>query len=564
MRKILVLTGDMIGRRMAGPAIRAFEMARILSAEHSVVLSCPAVNENRPDVPESLTITTFGNEPAWDRMDTFDAVILPGSMHVDAHIAPPVVVDLYDPYILSSLPRTDKSSEKQLEELLDLKRNLQRGDYFVCASERQRDFWLGMLASEGRINVTQFQSDPHMEHLIGLAPFGIDEHPPETGDWLLPGNPDAFWLVWAGGIWDWFDPLTLIHAVHTVNQQTGHERPVCLYFMGTQHPNPNMTNMAMADRARHLADDLNMTQRSVFFGEWIPYEQRGAVLRSAHAGVSCHYPHLETRFSFRTRILDYVWARIPFLCTDGDVFGEICRERETGIAIAPESVDEWSEAILRLMTDTQFYSRCRDNLDVLAKQMTWKNVLSDVTAFCRAPHRASDADRTPFTVTTEKYIYAGGCETAVEPAGEILNRGLIQHIAIPGGGLNRMDLKLATYGRRNNGVGVLDVLTADRKSLVRIPFDLESVVDNHWRSFILGTIPVKPGDRIILHLTAWGTEPGNTITVWVDPGVENMEYRINNRIRPGSINFRMYRESGSVHTPVTIGRTAGRFRSWLR
>ena len=113
---------------------------------------------------------------------------MPASMHCDAHFDTPVLVDLYDPFILSSLSRTDKTEAKQSEELQSLMRNLQRGDFFVCASDRQRDFWIGMLAGAGRVNVRQFQADPHLRALIKPAPFGIDATGPEPGEAMLPGQ----------------------------------------------------------------------------------------------------------------------------------------------------------------------------------------------------------------------------------------------------------------------------------------------------------------------------------------------------------------------------------------
>ncbi|HPQ40184.1 MAG TPA: glycosyltransferase family 4 protein [bacterium] len=561
MKNILVLTGDMIGRRMAGPAIRAFEMARVLASEHTVELSCAECDGSPLELPESMTLTAFGNEPQWAAMHRFDTVIIPASMHVDAHIEPPVLVDLYDPYILSSLPRTDKSPEKQIEELLDLKRNLQRGDFFVCASQRQRDFWLGMLAAEGRINVDQFRADPHMNHLIGLAPFGIDPAPPKHGEWTFPGNADEPWLGWGGGIWDWFDPLTLIRAVDQVNRRNV---PVNLFFMGTRHPNPRMTNMAMAAQARNLADDLGLTGRSVFFGDWIPYEQRGTVLRAAHAGVSCHYPHLETRFSFRTRILDYIWARIPFICTDGDVFGELCHERSCGFALPPEDVNAWTDAIFQLVTDRELLARFQTGLDSVAADLSWETVLKSVTDFCRDPHPAPDATRVPLSVSTNQNLYMGGCETAVKPAGEILGNGLIQMIPIPESGLNRIDIKFATYGRTNTGLGFLDVHDMHRQLLVRIPFDLSALEDNQWRSFYLGPIGHIDSGRIILQITTRGTAPGNAVTVWTDPGVDSATFSVNRVRFEGSVNYRLYRCSETLTglSTAIAGKKKRGFRLW--
>ena len=41
----------------------------------------------------------------------------------------------------------------------------------------------------------------------------------------------------------------------------------------------------------------------------MPYDERADYLLDADVGVSTHFPHIETEFSFRTRILDYLWAR---------------------------------------------------------------------------------------------------------------------------------------------------------------------------------------------------------------------------------------------------------------
>ena len=68
-------------------------------------------------------------------------------------------------------------------------------------------------------------------------------------------------LVWAGGIYDWFDPLTLIRAVHGLAKR----RPsVRLYFMGLHHPNPDVPPMQMAIDARALAEELGLAGRMSF------------------------------------------------------------------------------------------------------------------------------------------------------------------------------------------------------------------------------------------------------------------------------------------------------------
>src|SRR5690606_17477848 len=67
----------------------------------------------------------------------------------------PLLVDIYDPFHLEGLElrREEAPVERFATARSDTKilnEQLERGDFFVCASEKQRDFWLGQLAGIGR------------------------------------------------------------------------------------------------------------------------------------------------------------------------------------------------------------------------------------------------------------------------------------------------------------------------------------------------------------------------------------------------------------------------------
>ncbi len=59
---------------------------------------------------------------------------------------------------------------------------------FLCATERQRDMWLGFLAARGRINSKGYADDPDGRDLIDVVPFGIPEEAPIAGPPLLRGG----------------------------------------------------------------------------------------------------------------------------------------------------------------------------------------------------------------------------------------------------------------------------------------------------------------------------------------------------------------------------------------
>ena len=89
----------------------------------------------------------------------------------------PIAIDLYDPMHLEALQRVDADGE--LPYVLNLVIDqLRRGDFFFCASERQRDYWIGMLSSLGRITPEAYAEDPDLRSLIDVVPYGISAEPP--------------------------------------------------------------------------------------------------------------------------------------------------------------------------------------------------------------------------------------------------------------------------------------------------------------------------------------------------------------------------------------------------
>jgi hypothetical protein len=83
----------------------------------------------------------------------------------------------------------------------------QAGDFFLCASEEQRDLWLGLLMAQGRVNHLNYDADPTLRRLIDVVPFGLPAEPPRHTKNVLKGvlpgiAPDDQVILWGGGIWE--------------------------------------------------------------------------------------------------------------------------------------------------------------------------------------------------------------------------------------------------------------------------------------------------------------------------------------------------------------------------
>jgi hypothetical protein len=268
-----------------------------------------------------------------------------------------------------------------------------RGDFFMCASEKQRDFWLGQLAGVGRVNPLTYDAGESLESLIAVVPFGVTDDPPQATKPVLrdvvPGiGPDDKIVLWGGGVYNWFDPLTLLRAVDKLRRRLPEAK---LYFLGLRHPNPDVGEMSMAVDALALSNELGLTGTHVFFNEdWVNYEDRANYLLEADVGVSTHLDHVETAFSFRTRILDYIWAALPIVATGGDALADVIDAHDIGLTVPPGDVDALEEALFRLLDDEQLNAECREALRRLAPSYRWSQVLRPLLEFCRAPVRAPD------------------------------------------------------------------------------------------------------------------------------------------------------------------------------
>jgi glycosyltransferase involved in cell wall biosynthesis len=213
------------------------------------------------------------------------------------------------------------------------------------------------------------------------VPFGLPDIPPQrTGLGLRQGIDDkGFILLWGGGIWEWFDPLTVIRAVYRLHSRYPE---IKLVFLGTQHPNTTIQTMPMQHRAEALAKELKIYDTHVVFQTgWVPYNKLSNYLLDAHVGVSAHLNTLETHFSFRTRILHYLWAGKPIITTDGDVLAEAIVNNHAGIVVKPQDEAGWIEAIER-MRDGQEYARYVEGVKQLAQHYYWSTVTQPLQVLC--------------------------------------------------------------------------------------------------------------------------------------------------------------------------------------
>ncbi|MDD5622945.1 MAG: glycosyltransferase [Actinomycetota bacterium] len=394
-RKILIVSSEIVSKEMAGPAIRVWNFAKILSEHFNVVLAVP----NKVELPEqTFELVQFRNDAELSNIIKNIDIILTGGMTFSKYKSLKktdkyLIIDIYDPYNLATLAEYEGESIKRRLEIHKsiysvVNEQLHHGDFFICASERQRDFWLGMLAALNRINPYTYNEDPTLRKTIDVVPFGLPDSKPMHTRQVLKGKVDGikeddFVIIWGGGIYNWFDPLTLIKVMAEISKV---RNDIKLFFMGVEHPNPEVKKLQLVNKTINLAKKLGIYDKNVFFNfGWVEYDDRQNYLLESDAGIITHPEHIETRFSFRTRILDYLWAGLPIISTKGDSLSDMVEKENLGITVNEKDVTALVNAILKIADDKDYYSRCVRNIENTAKRYTWEKVCEPLIRFCKDP-----------------------------------------------------------------------------------------------------------------------------------------------------------------------------------
>ena len=391
MARVLFVSAEPVGAAMAGPGIRVVELARALAPHCEVSVLAPPPSDPAVVPGELLEagLSDFdGHLAAIRRNDVVVAQRLPPQLlRYVARMPVRFVADLYNPQMIEVLEAIGRdrgsAARRAWRSMLG---QCAVADLVVCASEKQRDLWLGGMSLAGLLDPDRYRADPTFRSFVDVVPFGLPEHPPQSagpvlkGVWPRIGEQDRV-LLWAGGVWRWLDALTPIRALERLRAGG---RSVHLVFLGTSRPALDPAEVpSSAEAAIAFARERGLEGDCVHFNRgWVPYDERASHLLEADLGVCAHHDHLEGRFSFRTRVLDHFWAGLPSVVSAGDSIGDLVERRGLGQAVAPGDDEAFAAALAELLDDRAAYSAAARRVRELAPSLRWSECARPLIRFC--------------------------------------------------------------------------------------------------------------------------------------------------------------------------------------
>jgi hypothetical protein len=351
--RILVLTDDLVGPVMAGSALRAWELSRILlDAGHEVRLAAAPGSTH----PEGHGPPVVDSPPwRWAQAVLAPPWNLPVRAFLGQHL---LVVDGVTPLLaeLMEAPSSPSIRRRRRTAATRLPLVAARADAILVAGEEQLGWWSQRILQRPEVPLLD-------------VPFGIPENDPPTEVGEIPGVPEGWSVVlWWGGVWPWLDLETLLAA----RARLGAAR-ICVVVPTANRPGSNAVPFS-ADRLHTMMHRYGLqVPQVVALEQWVPYAERHRILNRSSLLAVLHRTGREAELGFRTRVLDAVWAGVPVLLSEGGAVSRIARSGGWGGAVPAEDVDLVA-ATLDLLLGEREQLRCREALRASREDWRWSVV----------------------------------------------------------------------------------------------------------------------------------------------------------------------------------------------
>ncbi|MGC8880638.1 MAG: glycosyltransferase, partial [Anaerolineae bacterium] len=246
---------------------------------------------------------------------------------------------------------------------------LRKADFFVCAGQKQRLYFLAWLMAAGI----------PLESLdIAVVPVCLSPQLP-THEWF-DGEPI---FVYGGVFLPWQNPSAGLHSLLRCMGRTGKGQ---LKFFGGYHPFLAEDFGEIKD-FQILEKDLRDHAR-VEYIDFVPHDRLIEEYRRAHVALDVMARNPERELAFTTRTVEYMWCGLPVIYQDFSELSPLIREYEAGWVVNPADEAQVEAAIEEALTCPHEVRRRGENAQQLVRErLVWDKVIEPLDAFCRNPRQ---------------------------------------------------------------------------------------------------------------------------------------------------------------------------------
>lgn len=280
----------------------------------------------------------------------------------------PVIIDFHGPHVLERYFQGYRTPDENIREKLY---KIRMGDFFTCAGEYQKYYFIAWLLSAGVISIINRKIVSNIP--ISLSP----DLPPIDYDKKLE---DTIKFVYGGMFLPWQDPFNAFKVMSEVlNKKDG-----CVFeIFGGKHPTHQIDAKEFDEYVKKTKTTPNVKFRGL-----IPRYELLEEYKKAHVALDLMNWNLERELAFTTRTVEYLWAGLPVIYNNYAELSEYIKRYKAGWCVDPENPEEIREVIEQILDDPEQLVEYSMNARKLVKDnFTWDKTIKPLADFCKNPKK---------------------------------------------------------------------------------------------------------------------------------------------------------------------------------
>lgn len=382
--------GELSSRNRLGPAVRLLALAKLAKETgYGAAIVVDTIDETLFEDLDLLPLHKF----EWGMVGEHDRVVI--TPHLPWRLLYPLLrgtqsfdVDSHGVGALEGMQSGEGTPAWRLFQgrrrtALRLRLLLHACDKIFLSVPEQLTFLGGSLFRESQARDVELASK--LPEKTIFAPMGVN-----SGS--VPDLPNPIWpseirdrpvFLWGGGIWSWFDIPTLLKAFTQLADQN---HPAVLYFLAGKNTSGLENQDSPIANAIQEAKRLGLFGRNVFFNDGAATpDSLPLYLAQCRCGILSNPNRLESIGSWRTRLLDLLWAGKPVVVSGDDPLSRRMKESGCAIVVPAGDASALAEAVKSMSDNNELWLRSRSASLALGVQLQWSNTLAGIKAYWERP-----------------------------------------------------------------------------------------------------------------------------------------------------------------------------------
>lgn len=421
-KNILIISDELIpikGNVATGGGIRAWGIGEGLrSRGHKVCYAIPQKNLiGMVNIPAHIRRYSFSGYTLLNIIDEAspDVIICQHWLTADylPHVEIPVVIDLAVPLILEGVFKDWNVNEISIKKI----NALQKGDFFICANERQRTYYLPWLMMAG----VDLKNSPIGN--IDIVPISM---PPAAPRRQIVKEP---LFIYSGVFWPWQNPdMALMTVLSGINKY----KKGYLKIIGGKFPLDYESRVNYKIPLNKAANNGRVIRQ-----EAIPFNNLINEYCNASCAVDVMNKNIEREHASPVRTMIYLWCGLPVIIGDYMTISPLIEEYKAGWVVNPDNkkmISKVAESIIKNPEITE--ERSRGAVRLIKERFNWEDTIEPLERFIRLPFKKKKKGRGIVSISTAHGFMEDGIalrkEGKIKEAIENFKKAIEIHSSIEG------------------------------------------------------------------------------------------------------------------------------------